>query len=210
VVTGALGLDSRIGSRYLKGALGYGGPCFPRDNRAFARLARNLGALPVLAEATDEINRHQSERLSALVDRYLRPGAAIAVLGLSYKPDTSVIEESASIELARRLAADGYAVTVHDPQAIEQARAVLRDAVSYAEDAAAAVAEADMVVLATAWPEYAKLDAALLARPNGQRVAVVDCWRALPCEPFKDVCDLVYLGNGDNPEAPADSASAVG
>lgn len=210
VVTGALGLDARIGGRYLKGALGYGGPCFPRDNRAFARLARNVGALPVLAEATDEINRHQSVRLSALVERYLQPDARVAVLGLSYKPDTSVIEESASIELARRLTAHGYAVTVHDPRAIEQSRAVLRGSVRYAETAASAVSGADVVVLATAWPEYTALDPTLFVRPAGRRAVVIDCWRVLPREALHEVCDIVYLGNGDNPAPAADSATAVG
>ena len=76
VVTGALGLDSRIGRKYLKGATGYGGPCFPRDNVAFAKLAHNQGLRARIAEATDEVNRAQVPRLAALVRRTCPTGGA--------------------------------------------------------------------------------------------------------------------------------------
>ena len=85
-VTNAIGCDSRIGGKYLAPALGYGGPCFPRDNAAFAAMANKVGASAELAEATDAINRRQVERVVGLV-RSLLPGGTVGILGLSYKPD---------------------------------------------------------------------------------------------------------------------------
>ena len=82
-VTDALGLDTRIGGKYLRGAIAYGGPCFPRDNKAFAVLARDLGADAALAEATDAINVAQSDRLARIVRRASSAGDAVGILGLS-------------------------------------------------------------------------------------------------------------------------------
>ncbi len=94
MVTAAIGCDSRIGRKYLKGALGYGGPCFPRDNIAFSALARSNGAPALLAEATDQVNRRQVDRLVSVVASRLTSDGTAAILGLSYKPNTEVIEES--------------------------------------------------------------------------------------------------------------------
>ena len=87
MVSTAVGSDTRVGSKYIKGAIGYGGPCFPRDNKAFAALGRKLGVRCDLAEATDLINDHQIERLIRAVQARAAPGAKVAVLGLSYKPE---------------------------------------------------------------------------------------------------------------------------
>ena len=117
VVTSAIGCDSRIGRRYLKGATGYGGPCFPRDNVAFSALARANGVPALLAEATDEINRRQVDRLEELVLSRLPAGGVAGVLGLSYKPETEVVEESQGMALALRLGKRGVRVVVFDPAA---------------------------------------------------------------------------------------------
>ena len=98
VVTRAVGADSRIGRKYLKPAIGYGGPCFPRDNKAFAALGRKLGVNTALAEATDAINEHQFQRMIGAVSAVAEPAQTVAILGLSYKPDTSVVEESQGVD----------------------------------------------------------------------------------------------------------------
>src|SRR5258708_38442887 len=90
VVTDALGLDPRIGSKYLNGAVSYGGPCFPRDNRAFAALASRVGASSGLAEATDVFNRAQIKSLAEIVKSHHSSEEAIGILGLTYKPNTDV------------------------------------------------------------------------------------------------------------------------
>lgn len=207
VVTAAVGRDSRIGAKYLKGATGYGGPCFPRDNVAFASLARRLGVRADIAEATDAINRHQVDRLHGLVSRLAGAGGAVAILGLSYKPDTGVIEESQGVMLAARLAASGHRVSVWDPLATGAAAALLRDRVVAADGAVACVAGADVVVIATPWPEFADLPARALIRP-GRRVALVDCWRLMPAATFGPIADLIYPGRGSARTEAADRAIA--
>src|SRR6185295_16229158 len=195
VVTKALGADTRIGAKYLKGAMGYGGPCFPRDNVAFAALARKIGARADVAEATDRINNHQIERLSSLVAKFSKAGTRIALLGLSYKPQTPVVEESHSVKLANRLADAGYIVTVHDPLAQDAALGVLGDKVVGASSLESAVRDADLLIVGTGWPEYREIDPAW-ARRDGQKLTILDLWRTLPAERFDAVADLLYVGLG--------------
>lgn len=196
VVTKALGADTRIGAKYLKGAMGYGGPCFPRDNVAFAALARKLGARADVAEATDRINNFQIDRLSGLVSKFAKAGTKIAILGLSYKPQTPVVEESHSVKLAAKLADAGYVVTVHDPLAQDAALAVLGDKVVGASSLEGAVRDCDLLIVGTGWPQYKEIDPALCKRNNGQRLTVLDLWRTLPTEKFGEVADVIYLGLG--------------
>jgi len=194
-VTKALGADTRIGAKYLKGAMGYGGPCFPRDNVAFAALARKLGARADVAEATDRINNYQVDRLTGLVSKFAKSGTRIALLGLSYKPQTPVVEESHSVKLAARLADAGYIVTVHDPLAQDAAIAVLGDKVVGASSLESAVRDADLLIVGTGWPEYKEIDPAW-ARRDGQKLTVLDLWRTLPADKFDEVADVLYLGSG--------------
>ena len=147
-VTGALGFDTRIGSRYLKGAVAYGGPCFPRDNQALAYLARQLGQKASLAEAVHAFNESTNQRLAERVLELVPEGGSVAVLGLSYKPDSNVIEEAAGFLLVRSLVEAGARVTVHDPMAMDAVRQVLGDSVAYASGVADAVQGKDVVVIA--------------------------------------------------------------
>src|SRR5262249_16419800 len=103
VVSNAIGLDSRIGRKYLTGALGYGGPCFPRDNVALAFFANAVGATADLPEATDRINRSLADRMTSYVEAHATPGSTVAVLGLSYKPASHIVEESQAISLVKAL-----------------------------------------------------------------------------------------------------------
>ncbi len=195
VVTHAVGADSRIGRKYLKGAIGYGGPCFPRDNKAFAALGRKLGVNCDLAEATDRINEHQIQRLLGAVEASAPPNARLAVLGMSYKPMTPVIEESQGVKLAGLLAGMGYRVAVADPMAGPAAKAVLGDAVELAEPAAA-VRGADVVVITVPWPEFAALPAAAFSR-EGDSVIVIDPWAVMDPAALGSGVRLIRLGRGD-------------
>ncbi len=177
VVTAALGLDSRIGAKYLKGGLGYGGPCFPRDNQALLCLTRRLGIPFPLAEATDLVNRDIPAQVAALIISKAPPGGRIAILGLSYKPNTPEVEESQSVLISQILAERRFEVTVYDPVAMESARLVLGDRVKYAESAQACITKADVVVVATPWEEFKEID--FVSRPGSSGPVVIDCWGIL-------------------------------
>ena len=193
-VTAALGLDSRIGPKYLKGAISYGGPCFPRDNMALAALARSLEAPAIVAEATDRANRDGIHRLAELVRANLRNGGTVGILGLSYKPNTDVVEESPGLLLAAELAADGIDILVHDPAALENAQRALDGTdVRFANTPEDCVCESDVVVVATPWKEFRELSADVVARESEPRV-VIDCWRVLPA--FASVATYIALGEG--------------
>jgi UDPglucose 6-dehydrogenase len=195
VVTHAVGADSRVGVKYLKGATGYGGPCFPRDNVAFAALARSLGANSELAEATDRVNRYQIERVLGAVQARLEGKGTVGILGLSYKPHTAVIEESQGVALAERLLNEGHPVIGFDPKALGAADAKLRGRMKSAASAEECVRAADVVVVMTPWPEFTTIAPDSFAR-TGSRLPVIDCWRVLPAEPVRAVADLLYVGQG--------------
>ena len=120
-----MGLDSRIGGRYLKGAVGYGGPCFPRDNLALANFSRSVNVPATLAEATDVINRQQVQWLLELIKGYLPPEGKVGILGLAYKPHSDVVEEAQGLLLAQALVKEGIGVIAFDPVAMDNARQVL-------------------------------------------------------------------------------------
>jgi UDPglucose 6-dehydrogenase len=200
IVTDALGVDSRIGKKYLKGALGYGGPCFPRDNQAFSALARREGVEATLADATDAVNRRQTLRLTELVLDYLPEGGRAGVLGLSYKPDTPVVEQSPGLLLAQELCVRGVPVVVYDPEGMPSARKLLGANVEYAESMQACARRSDVLVIPTPWAEFRGLDPGDLGGSTG-RVTLIDCWRLLPRERFSEV-NYVTLGIGGGSDAP--------
>lgn len=193
VVTAAIGCDSRIGRKYLKGALGYGGPCFPRDNVAFSALARTNGVPALLAEATDQINRRQVERIEQLVVSRLPHGGTAGVLGLSYKPETGVVEESQGMALAQRLLKRGLRVVVFDPAAIENARPQLSHGdVVFAGSARDCAHQADVLAVMTPWSEFRAL------RPSDMKSGgvLIDCWRLFVENPPDTVAEYIALGVG--------------
>ena len=193
VVTDALGLDTRIGRKYLRGAIAYGGPCFPRDNKAFAVLARDLGAEPFLAEATDAVNVAQTARLARVVQSRLKSGDTVGILGLAYKPDTGLIEESPGVALARVLGEAGFVVHIYDPIALATAARELEAIAQPAASVAELLEASDVVVIATPWPEFADLPLDAMRR-NGRRTVVIDCWRLLSDEAYAGTIDIVRLG----------------
>jgi UDPglucose 6-dehydrogenase len=192
-VTDALGLDTRIGKKYLRGALAYGRPCFPRDNKAFAVLARDLGANPALADATEAINVAHSDRLARIVQSHLKDGDVVGVLGLAYKPDTAVIDESPGVALASLLAREGYDVNVYDPVALDAALGILPEDVHGCASVAELLDRSDVVVITTPWPEFAALP--LQSFDNQQeRPVVIDCWGILSEERCGEAVEIVRLG----------------
>jgi len=196
VVTGAVGLDSRIGRKYLKGALSYGGPCFPRDNVAFAAMARKVGAEAVLAEATHRTNRMHTERLGEFVMNLLDGERSVGILGLSYKPGTGVVEESPGIALARFLTGRGVTVAVYDPLALPPAKAELGASVHYGASTEDVISRSRVILVMTAWDEFRALQATDFARASGRPI-VIDPWRLYQGRGFDAVCTYLTLGAGN-------------
>jgi UDPglucose 6-dehydrogenase len=201
VVTQAVGSDSRIGTKYLRGAIGYGGPCFPRDNVAFSRLARSLGARSELAEATDTLNDYQVERVVSAIEANLTGTGPVGLLGLSYKPETSVIERSQGVAVLAALLARGHQVVAYDPKALANAQAEVKTPFTAAATAEACVRAAAVLVVMTPWPEFRALPAEAFARPS--RRTVIDCWRVLSREEVGAVANLQYLGMGAAESVPS-------
>jgi UDPglucose 6-dehydrogenase len=110
----AIGADSRIGHKYLRAGLSYGGPCFPRDNRLVSHAAKQVGLSAPLAEATDQVNEMAKEQLAQQALAGVQTGDTVAVLGMAYRPDTYIVEESAGLHIAQSLKRSGCRVIVHD------------------------------------------------------------------------------------------------
>lgn len=177
VVTNAVGSDSRVGKKYLKGALGYGGPCFPRDNIALTKLAMQLGAGFDVPEATDAINRRQINRIVNLVKAHKLENKAIAVLGMSYKPDTPVVEESQGVMIANMLFQIGSKVLVNDPMALSNARDSLESGIEVVTKIDEVLSKSEVLIITTPWPEYKNLTSDQL-----RDKIVIDCWRIFELE----------------------------
>ncbi|HKA36036.1 MAG TPA: UDP-glucose/GDP-mannose dehydrogenase family protein [Thermoanaerobaculia bacterium] len=163
VATG-MGLDPRIGSRFLLPGPGFGGSCFPKDTSAAAEIARNHGTTFELIEATIRVNDRTRSRMIEKISRAAGPlaGKTAAVLGLSFKPETDDIRESPALSVVAGLLKNGARVRAFDPAAMDNTRQVFPD-IHYAEDAYDCAAGADFVVLATEWNEFRALDLSKLA-----------------------------------------------
>ena len=195
-VTRMLGHDSRIGRKYLSGALAFGGPCFPRDNKAFSFFAKTVGCEARLAEATDKENEHQNERIVALVRQKLGEvkGKRIAILGLTYKPDTDVVEESAAVKIADALLEEGAKLSVYDPAGMENAKKVLGEkGVIYAGSAKECLRDADFCILATPWNEFKNLQPRDF-NASMKHSVLLDCWKIYEHEEFSRKMDYTTIG----------------
>jgi UDPglucose 6-dehydrogenase len=180
VVTDALGLDTRIGPKYLKGAVSYGGPCFPRDNRALAALAGRVGASSGLAEATDIFNRAQIKSLAETVKSHYSGTDSIGILGLTYKPNTDVVEESFGLLLAQELSSANLSVIAFDPSSHAVRTLKGYKGIRAAASAEECIAQSGVVVVATPWQEFRDLPASTWIRPaHAAPLILIDCWRAL-------------------------------
>jgi UDPglucose 6-dehydrogenase len=161
-VARGIGLDSRIGPKFLRPGIGYGGSCFPKDVAAFRSVAEQLGIDFNLLTEVEKINTLQKRRFLNKVRSALWTlrGKRIGVLGLSFKGETDDIRESPAIEVVQMLLAEGCSVAAYDPAAIQRTQEVLLPGpnLRYAADAYAAAGDADALLILTDWPEFATLD----------------------------------------------------
>jgi UDPglucose 6-dehydrogenase len=158
-VAKAMGLDGRIGKKFLHPGPGYGGSCFPKDTRALSRLAQERGYRFKLLDSVIKVNEEQKQRMVEKIKEKVGDlrGKTIGILGLSFKPNTDDIRESSSISIVQSLLALGAKVKAFDPAAMEEAKKVLPE-LAYGEDAYDVAKGCDALVLATEWNQFRRLD----------------------------------------------------
>jgi UDPglucose 6-dehydrogenase len=158
-VAKAIGMDRRIGSKFLHPGPGFGGSCFPKDTQALASVAREFGRDSLIVDAVIEVNRRQRRAMLPKIEELVGglEGKTIAVLGLAFKPETNDMREAPSIEIINGLLKSGAMVRAYDPVAMLEAAELLPE-VNYADDEYAAVTNADALVFVTEWNQFRALD----------------------------------------------------
>jgi len=199
-VAQAIGLDKRIGSLFLNAGLGWGGSCWPKDLNALLSYSKDLDIDLPLVDATLKVNHNQPHIALSLARSLIGElkGKRIAVLGLSFKPNTDDVREAVSIKIINKLLNEGAEVVTHDPQAIDNAKAVLGNRVQYERNVRNCLKDADCCIIVTEWDEYRAL------RPQDFRSymknpAIVDGRRIYDPKAFKSVkFAAVGLGTTDS------------
>jgi len=158
-VAQGIGLDERIGRRFLNAGIGFGGSCFPKDLSAFIKISEQVGYEFKLLKEVQRINADQMDRfVKKITDTlWVLKDKKIGVLGLAFKQNTDDVRSSPAIELCQRLIKDGATLRVHDPKAMDKTRPLLPD-VTYVDDMNAVAEGCDALVVATEWDEFKKLD----------------------------------------------------
>ena len=160
-VAKGMGLDGRIGKKFLHAGPGYGGSCFPKDTLALIRIAQEHGSSSRIVEAVVEVNASQKARMVSKIRKALggsESGKTIAVLGLTFKPETDDMRDSPSLAILPALADKGAIIQAHDPEGTEEAKPLLPDSIKYCDSVYETFENADVVVLMTEWNQYRALD----------------------------------------------------
>lgn len=175
-VTSALGLDTRIGAKYLKGGTSFGGPCFPRDNMAFIALTKKLKSNYSIALSTHKTNIRQTQRVINLIMNLVKnKNSKVGILGLSYKPDTDVIEESQGLSIAKELIKQGLTPNLYDPLSLDNVKKALENKARYFNILEECIKNSQILIIATSYGEFGKIKKEWLKNSE----AVVDLWRIL-------------------------------
>jgi UDPglucose 6-dehydrogenase len=194
-VAKGIGLDDRIGPKFLQAGVGFGGSCFPKDVSALKQLAGNSGYHFQLLNAVIEVNELQKRRVIGKLEKHLGTlvGKHVALLGLAFKPNTDDMREATSLVLSARLTAAGAQVSAYDPIAEDEARRLM-PGLEFADDAIDAVRGADAVVLVTEWDEFKNIDLRAVAEAMAGDV-LIDGRNALDPKAVR-AAGLVYEGIG--------------
>jgi len=160
-VARAMGLDKRIGPKFLHSGPGYGGSCFPKDTLAFAHLGKRLGSPASIVEAVIAVNRGQRARMITKIENAIGPlgGKVVGVLGLTFKPNTSDVRESPALDIVQALLNKGAQIRAYDPAGMDEFQKVVNDEkISYCKNAYEAARGAEALVFLTEWNEFRNLD----------------------------------------------------
>jgi len=159
IVAKAIGLDERINPRFLGAGLGFGGSCFPKDVKALIAYSKKLGYEPSLLEAVMKINQNQPDKAVDLSKKFLGnpKGKRIAILGLSFKPETDDMREAVSIRVIKKLLEEEACIVAYDPVAIPNAKKIFGDSIEYAQSSIQCINGADCCIIVTEWDEFKQL-----------------------------------------------------
>ena len=192
-----IGMDGRIGSKFLHPGPGYGGSCFPKDTLALMRIVQEYGESVRIVEAAVEVNSAQKARMVKKIRDALggsETGKTIAVLGLTFKPETDDMREAPAVSILPALLEKGATIKAHDPQGMEEAKKYLPEGIQYVADAYEACTGADAVVLMTEWNQYRALDLDRVASLLNAKI-FVDLRNVYDPDTMKDK-GFAYVGVG--------------
>lgn len=198
VLADAIGYDARIGRRFLNAGIGFGGGCLPKDIRAFIAMAGELGAGQAFAllREVDSINMRRRNKMVELAREAAGGsfiGSRVAVLGAAFKPDSDDVRDSPALNIAGQIQLQGAAVTVYDPEAMQNARQLF-PTLQYAPDVSSACTGADVVMILTEWKQFVALNPSDLARATRRRI-VIDGRNCLDPQTWRDA-GWTYCGIG--------------
>jgi UDPglucose 6-dehydrogenase len=211
-VARGIGLDSRIGPKFLRAGIGYGGSCFPKDVAAFRYAAEQMGIDFCLLKEVEKINEEQKRRFFQKVRSALWTfrGKKLGVLGLAFKGGTDDVRESPAVDLVQQLLKEGCVISAYDPAAEERAKEVIPESASmrYVKDPYAAAQSADALLILNDWQEFAELDLDRLQRTL--RYPIVIDGRNLydPAVMRERAFTYLSVGRPDFPRASKATASA--
>ena len=187
-----IGLDPRIGNLFLEAGPGYGGSCLPKDMKAIINLSSKIGVKSTMLNAVEKTNRQQINNIIELIRKNIGKikGKRITVLGVAFKPNTDDIRDSMSIELIHRLIKSGAVVKIHDPKALDNARKIFYDNITYTNSISSALKNSQCVVIMTKWKEYERINNKTIKYMN--RKFIIDTRRILSNKNL----DAKYYGIG--------------
>lgn len=174
LVAKAIGMDQRIGPKFLNAGIGYGGSCFPKDVNALHAVAREQGYDTHLLKAVDLVNTKQKEMLLPLISEKLKQvqGNTVSIWGLSFKPKTSDVREAPSIVLIKQLLEQGVHIKAYDPVAMEEVRKIFGNSIAYCNSLEESAHASDMIVVATEWDEFRNVDFLELGRNMRHKIII--------------------------------------
>lgn len=197
-VAKGVGLDRRVGPLFLEAGPGFGGSCFPKDVNAILSFSRESGYEPKILGAVMKVNQEQALHVVDLARRSLGElaGKRIAVLGLSFKPDTDDMREAPSVRIIRKLLEEGAKVVAYDPVAVNNAKKILNDAIQYANSSSECLKDADCCVVVTEWDEFKKIKPEMLKKMKGR--SIIDSRRIWNAETLRKAgFDYSGIGLGE-------------
>lgn len=193
IVTNAVSLFGGVGGKAMKGGLGYGGPCLPRDNVALAYLADKIGYATSLPSEVDKFNKSLVSQLWSISKPYITKKTKVALLGLSFKPQTGVTEKSQSLELLKNLSSVGANVTVFDPLIAENPGGIVQQNIKFSQSLTELVLSSELVFLMNPDPAFESLGDIIL--DNDLSLTLIDPWRVYK-EKFESNTKIQYVPVG--------------